>query len=516
MNQAQANALKKASGRAWRQSRLPGLAVAITDKKRVIFEAGFGSLSPASIVPIGSIGKSMLCRCLHRLHARGKLKLDDPVSRHLPWFKHRSITLQHLMDHTAGIVTGPEMGPVGGLANALVLNQLKPGAPPGEAFHYSNVGYKVLGFVVEKVAGKSLAEVCSEEILEPLGMRRSFGRVGPENRDKMGQGYIEKWIDRPSPISRPLVPAPWLDYPGGDGCLATDVRDLCRYLRDLLNQDIADPAQPMGGIIYPRAPLYQGKNYFYKNGWFVVKGQGTTVMGHGGYHVGYSSSARLDLKSGLGLALLYNGPWYWLNAYALAAHLLSLAQAQAAPAPEPAFGWATPGAGRYAGSYVSRGQSLRMSARGNELSLEHQGRRIKLERRGRHRFFADHPSFSLFHLEFAEREGKIEELHYGGELFVRRGVRLKVQPLAPAWKAFPGHYRSHDPWNPSFKVVERKGRLWQISPDGSATELAPMGKSRFWLKYRKHPIEILEFSDVIEGSAQTALLSGEPYYRSLI
>lgn len=81
--------------------------------------------------------------------------------------------------------------------------------------------------------------------------------------------------------------------------------------------------------------------------------------------------------------------------------------------------------------------------------------------------------------------------------------------------AYPGHYRSHIPWQTNFRVVLRKGALWLVWPAGSEEPLTPVGKDVFRVGNEISP-ERLRFSQAVNGQTLCANLSGSDYYRFFI
>jgi hypothetical protein len=78
-----------------------------------------------------------------------------------------------------------------------------------------------------------------------------------------------------------------------------------------------------------------------------------------------------------------------------------------------------------------------------------------------------------------------------------------------AWVAYPGHYRSEDPWSGSYHVILRAGRLWL---DG-VVPLEPVGDGRFWLRDEPTSPEWVGFDDLVGGRTMTMKLSGKPFER---
>ena len=165
-----------------REVNMPGLVLAVTDREKLLRVVPFGyanlasgsPMQPGMMFEIGSIGKSFTNVALMQLRDEGRLDLQSPVSRYLPWFEVQSdygpITLHHLMTHTAGLAAGTDIGPHG-LYESWALRNSRTGAPPGEYFRYSNIGYKTLGFLLEEVDGRPYQDAIQTRVLGPMGMR---------------------------------------------------------------------------------------------------------------------------------------------------------------------------------------------------------------------------------------------------------------------------------------------------------------------------------------------------------
>ena len=133
----------------------PGIAIGITNREQILHTGFFGlanretgiPVTPETLFQIGSISKSFASIILLQLQEQGLLDINDPVTKYLSWFEIQSeyepITLRHLMSHTAGIVMGNDET-VAAFTEAWNLRHTKATASPGEMFHYSNSGYKVL------------------------------------------------------------------------------------------------------------------------------------------------------------------------------------------------------------------------------------------------------------------------------------------------------------------------------------------------------------------------------------
>jgi CubicO group peptidase (beta-lactamase class C family) len=260
----------------------PGAAMALTDRDETLHCAAFGvadfvgdrPVAADTLFEIGSIGKSFTAIALLREVESGRLDLHAPVTRYLPWLEIRSrfepITPHHLLNHTAGIINGRDFTGEG-VREVWGLRETDAAWPPGSRFHYSNLGYKALGLVLEAVTGRSYAEVISERILEPLGMRSTDPVTTYETRTRQAVGHAPLRDDRPHVPGGPLVPAPWVETATGDGCIASTAADMAAYVGMLLNRALAPRVGAPDDTVRARVPYAYGLN---------IRPDG--IMGHGG------------------------------------------------------------------------------------------------------------------------------------------------------------------------------------------------------------------------------------------
>jgi CubicO group peptidase (beta-lactamase class C family) len=158
---------------------------------QVLFSKGYGSAnlewdipnSPNTKFRLGSVTKQFTAACILLLEERGKLSVNDPLKKYLPdapagWDK---ITIFHLLTHTSGIpnFTGfpnyAKLEPFSATATELVARfRGKPlDFQPGEKCSYSNSGYVLLGYLIEKITGDTYEKFVRENIFTPLGMKDS-------------------------------------------------------------------------------------------------------------------------------------------------------------------------------------------------------------------------------------------------------------------------------------------------------------------------------------------------------
>lgn len=187
-----AQILDKEVHKLCKKGKAVGLNVALFDSKGIIYNYNYGfankkagiQSSNDSLYMIGSNTKVMTALGILKLWEEGKLSLEDDIKKHIPEFKVQSyfeydkITIENLLMHRSGLVSD---------LFHLILDETRDfhetiselgetylTAEPGKMFSYSNVGYTVLGIVIERVSGLSYVEYIQEEIAKPLGIQVYF------------------------------------------------------------------------------------------------------------------------------------------------------------------------------------------------------------------------------------------------------------------------------------------------------------------------------------------------------
>ncbi len=175
-------------------------------------------LSPGAQVHVGSVTKTLLAAGILRLVTEGKLTLDTPVAEYLPdlafdnpWHASDPIRLRHLLDHTAGLddarfwqVFSLKPQPDTPLSEAFSGNPalLRVRSRPGSRFSYSNMGYTLIGMVIESVTRERYESYLDAHLLKPLGMRDStfafVSQEGPSADPRLAMGHFEGGAVQPS------------------------------------------------------------------------------------------------------------------------------------------------------------------------------------------------------------------------------------------------------------------------------------------------------------------------------
>lgn len=204
-------------------------SVLVSEKGQVIYKKGFGladmewniSNQPDTKHRLGSITKQFTAMLIMQLVEQGKLKLDVPISTYLPDYPKKNgdvITLHHLLTHSSGI---PNMTSFPAFSKEFMHSSYTPSQlvklsadstlefKPGERFAYSNSGYILLGYIIEKVTGKTYEQVLHENIFTPLKMnnsgydhRETLLKNRASGYEKNGRSYVNaKFIDMSVPYA---------------------------------------------------------------------------------------------------------------------------------------------------------------------------------------------------------------------------------------------------------------------------------------------------------------------------
>jgi len=229
-------------------------AVLVARDGNVLLSKGYGQANlewqipntPTTKFRLGSLTKQFTAAAVLLLEERGKLKTDDLVKVHMPdapaaWDK---ITIFHLLTHSSGIpnfTAFPEyrqMQPFDTPAAGIVAKfRDKPlEFAPGERMNYSNSGYVLLGYLVEKISGQSYAQFLTENIFTPLGMKDSGYDSNTGVIARRASGYS------PSPGGPVNAGFIHMSIPHGAGALYSTAEDLLRWEQGLFGGKLLSAA----------------------------------------------------------------------------------------------------------------------------------------------------------------------------------------------------------------------------------------------------------------------------------
>jgi len=463
-----------------------------------------------TLFQIGSISKAMTVLLLHQFAAEGRLDLNADFARlmpDLPLPKGAGITVQHVIDHVAGLPGNAPMFAEGGLWSAY---------RPGSHWHYSNTGYDMLGKLAEHVGGKPLGRLLGERIFTPLGMTRSRGAIVAADRMLYAQGYEAHDLTAPFVLGTGVAPAAWVDVTFGAGSVASTAADMNRFLRAL-----ADLAQGRGGLGLSPEQCRAYTGHFvatdtpgmrYGNGLMRVVDASRTYLHHTGGMVSFSSAFHLDVASGVGafasstVSYAHNYRPRLLTLFA--AKAITAAREGRALPPAPPLAQPVKDAAAYAGAYQGLDGAFQVGNAGG-LTISADGRTAPLQELGGDLFGTAHPRFRHFSLQFVRRSGRVVGANWGASTFARDGAVQTVAASDPRLARLAGRYVNDSPWVGSLFVVERGGRLWL----GTEGVMAPIGNNLWRVGEESWSPERASFANFIDGRPQTFILSGEKYLR---
>lgn len=179
-------------------------------------------LTPETPVRIASVSKLVVALAVHRLAEQGLLRLDDPVSRHLGWeLRHPAhpqapITIRHLLMHRSGLSdAGGYIFPLGTRPRDRLSPESFGPHSPGAAFDYANLGFVILGEMIEAVTGERFDAAIERLVLGPLDLRACF------NWSRCPEGFADSgaplWRKAPSSEGPWDPDGPWIAQVDADG-----------------------------------------------------------------------------------------------------------------------------------------------------------------------------------------------------------------------------------------------------------------------------------------------------------
>lgn len=309
----------------WDKSNSPGCSLGISQNGAVVYERGYGianleyglAITPLSVFRPASITKQFTAMATLLLAQRGQLSLDDEVRKYvteLPDYG-RPLTIRHLLTHTSGLRDAWQLSTLAEPQdlkpdNALRLlgRQQALNSTPGTEFVYLNLGYWVLGRIVERVSGQSLRMFADANIFRPLGMTHTFYHDDPNsivpNRavgyEPAGAGSweipVQQWsIDFPNASSLQV---------GGHTGLYTTARDLLIWEQNFADVRVGTPEL----VAAMQTKWYSpgSDTNFYGLGVEVGQYRGLRTVYHGGSDPGYEAHVIRFPAHGLAIAVLCN------------------------------------------------------------------------------------------------------------------------------------------------------------------------------------------------------------------
>ncbi len=369
---------------------LPGLSAGIVCDQELIWARGFGlahlqdarPATPSAIYRIASISKTFTSTAIMQLRDAGKLRLDDPVVAHLPWFamggnsaEAPAITLRHLITHTSGLpreAAFPYWLDFQFPSREQLIASL-PGQettyPPETRFKYSNLAVAIAGEVVSAVSGQTYEEYVHSRILDPLGMVSTSVSLPDSQRRRLAAGYTRRLPG----VEREITPFTDSDAIAPAANLSSTVEDLAGFISLQFGDGPAGGRQILKGSSLREMhrphwvfPDWSGARGL---GFEVYRHPGRTLVGHGGHVAGYRTQIVFSPDERIGAVVLTNAsdgdPMSFTNW--IFQHVAPVIAA--ATKSQPKVGIFQPQWDSYLGRYRNRWSDSQVLRQGEELVL---------------------------------------------------------------------------------------------------------------------------------------------------
>ena len=305
-------------------AHIPGLALGVVRGDHVAYLKGYGIAGPdgrpvTSQTPfiLGSTSKSFTALAVMQLVEAGKIDLDAPVTKYLPWFRARNaagsdqISVRHLLHHTSGLQTyegrqglwDNDQSSVALENGVRELSRAQLRQPAGQRYEYANENYNTLGLIVQAVSRTSYEEYVRSAIFAPLQMSHSAAALSDPAAADIASGY-RYWLRWPiafdAPYPRRMTPA---------GFLISSAEDMAHYVAAQLNGGTYQHRQLLSppGIVTLHTPAARmGPATSYGMGWAIRRAPGSTQIWHDGDVSNFHSHLLLLPDQHLGLVVLMN------------------------------------------------------------------------------------------------------------------------------------------------------------------------------------------------------------------
>ncbi len=271
--------------------QIPGLALAVVKNGEVIKAKGYGlanleldvPVTPDSVFELASVTKSFTATAIMILVEEGKVALDDKISKYFinAPYTWRGITVRHLLTHTAGFASDcKEIRQQGWLANYTTAEMFEAGSKcpadfaPGDRWQYSDMGYFLLGMIIEKVSGTRWREFVRERIFQPLGMTATT----VIDQWAIIKNHVAGYALRDGKLAH-IRRISQIELPSHYGILST-VKDLAKWDAALYTEKLLQKARL--DQMWTPVKLNNGFGHNYGFGWSLSDIRGHRVIGHGG------------------------------------------------------------------------------------------------------------------------------------------------------------------------------------------------------------------------------------------
>ena len=313
---------------AWLEAQIaykgiPGVAVGVVSDQQLVWSKGFGfadvqgkrPMTPATLFRMASHSKLFTATAIMQLREQGKVRLDDPVSKHLPWFRLKSagdddgeVTIEQLVTHSSGLPReagdhwSTNQFPTGDEIRRLMAD--RPAAfPPATRWKYSNLAFSIAGMVVEAVSGEKWADYVQRHIFSPLGMTAS-------SVDRNEPGLTVPYGRRMPDGSRAVFP--FIDARGMASAtgISSNVEDMAKFVSAQFRRGKTAGAQILSSGSLREMHRVRSVEETWTSGTAIGFGvsriKDKTYVGHGGGYLGNTTNTLIQLDDRVGVIVLTN------------------------------------------------------------------------------------------------------------------------------------------------------------------------------------------------------------------
>ncbi|MGS2741826.1 serine hydrolase domain-containing protein [Sinomicrobium sp. M5D2P17] len=299
------------------KSTEPGCAVLVTKGGQTVYRKAFGSadlelnvpIRPDMVFKLASITKQFTAVAILQLAEQGKISLQDSLQKFIPDFpsKDHTITIENLLTHTSGIkdymqidYPDPYMERWDFTPKQLIdsFRNYPLQFKPGTKYSYSNSGYYLLGYIIQKVSGKSYQSYVQDNILKPLGLDHTYFEIG----DIIIPGRVNGYRKEGAVFKNADYWSPTITYAAGG--LLSNTEDLFKWFNGLLSYGILKK-KSLEKAFTP-FKLKDGSVISYGYGWYVENLGGIKSIEHGGKLNGFVSNQIYYPEQDIFIAALFN------------------------------------------------------------------------------------------------------------------------------------------------------------------------------------------------------------------
>jgi CubicO group peptidase (beta-lactamase class C family) len=305
------------------RAEMPGFAIAVVRDQRIVYSAGFGlkklngneTVSVRSLFHMASITKPFVATSIMQLWEQGKIDLDAPITKYLPYFqlkdeRYKQITVRQMLSHISGMPDVQDYewdkpqfddGALERYVRSLVDKTLI--AEPGARFQYSNMAFEVLGDVIAKVSGITFEDYVKRNILAPLEMSTSNLLVKQADPQLLTSPHVlspsyEVEVSKVFPYNRMHSPS---------STLYSSVLDMSRWAIANLNRGELDGMRILKASTYDLMWKPPGDKFTQVGiSWFLGKHRDLGVVRHSGGDVGFVSNLVLIPEKKIAVVMMSN------------------------------------------------------------------------------------------------------------------------------------------------------------------------------------------------------------------